>query len=143
MSKTTLSYFLEQAVNNRLSFGTLLTLLNIASKRDCHSVRYLQPPPQEFGVFVAPPDNFKRFDYREMVFREPEELTLHQLCEASFVVVKKISEYHNRAEEAEERATKAEHRAMLEEKEKERVTDLLRKYAPHLFTYALDDEPLP
>ncbi len=87
--------FLDQAVTGKLSLQTLMTLLNIASEPTCQRVRYLMPEPQRFELFIPVPSDFKPTDMRswESTFREPEELTLNQLCKATLVVVQKIEQF--------------------------------------------------
>ncbi len=145
MTERHLSSFLDQAVNGEISFETLLTLLRIASETNCHSVRYLMPPPQGYGCFMAAPETSPiGIETWVHQFNEPKTLSLNELCEAAHVVVLKIAHYHNSEQAALTRATNAERNERLANAETERVTDLLRAYAPHLFRIDDDDnEYLP
>ncbi len=138
---TRLSSFLEQAVNGKLSFATLLTLLKIASEKDCRRVRYLSPPPQDYGAFFMP--TAKPIDPETWTHRinEPEEMTLNQLCEATLVVVRKIADYDNARAEAVSQAAESKRETQILTEKNEHLNILLKHYAPELFAY--DDGYLP
>lgn len=84
-----MSTLMQQAVTKELSLRTLITLLRIASKPDCQTVRYLGPPPQAVGLFITEP-----FAISPHALREPENIGLNELIGASVVVVEKIAEWH-------------------------------------------------